>query len=266
MIPSPMRLSLPLLIFLLSTAMAALGHAAVSPGSADPDAAFAEANEKFEAGDTSSAADSYEALAREGLCSPELFYNLGAAKHRLGQSGEGILWMRRALHLEPGMPEAAQSLAFLRTHLGFFEFAQGRFDRFLAGSPPQAGLWTYSLLLWAGALAIAAAVVLPRFRPNRSTLVVLGSICLIASFVAWRIERYREGRLAIENFATVTGSGISAYTAPAPDAKAVVELPPGSEIRLLRRSGSWTYAEIPGDLRGWIRSEAAVPVWPVETD
>ncbi len=234
------------------------------PG-ADPSSAFAAANRAYESGDYGAAAAAYETLAREGHHSPDLYYNLGAAKHRLGHDGEAALWMRRALVLDPGLAEARQSLAFLRSRHAYFEFAEGGLDRFLARLPPTFGYWSVSLALWAASLLFAAAALIPRLRPNRPALVTLGIVLLMAAFVAGRASRYRAERLAIENFATVTGREISVLTAPAPDAKTVVALPPGSEVRRLQTAGPWTYAEIPGDLRGWIRSEGLQAVWPFES-
>lgn len=249
MIPRPLLVLLALLVG--------------GPVQADPAAAFAEANRLFESGDHAAAATAYEALARDGHLSAGLLYNLGTTKHRLGETGEGALWMRRALVLEPGMPEATQSLAYLRSRFAWFEFADTRLDRFLAGLPPTFGRWAVALSLWAGALAIAASFSLPRLRPNRPALLTLGFVLLMVAFVASRAARYRAERLAFENFATVIQDGTNALTAPVPEAKAVIALPPGSELRLLQSTGPWSYVEIPGNLRGWVRSETVAPVWPL---
>jgi hypothetical protein len=229
----------------------------------DATSAYAEANRLYEKGDYAAAATAYESLAALGHLSADLYYNLGAAKQKLGQSGEAVLWMRRALHLAPGMPEATQSLTFLRTRLAFFEFAGTWLDRTIAALPASFGRWASSLALWGGLLALAGAFVLPRLRPNRSAFITVGLVLLMASFVFSRVGRYREQRLSPSTFAIVTGESVSALTAPTSDAKPVVALPPGSELRLLRVTGPWTYAEIPGELRGWVRTESIRPVWPI---
>ncbi len=251
-----LRLLAALLLGLLSTPTAK-----ADPGAAT--AAFAEANQLFEAGDPAAASSAYESLVEQGHLSAELLYNLGATKHRLGQSGEGALWMRRALVLEPGMPEAGQSLAFLRSHLAFFEFAERPLDRFLGSLPPAFGPWSVSLCVWGGLVALASAFLVPRLRPNRSALAALGIALLAVALAAFLASRHRREHLAVENFATVVLPETAALAAPAADAKPVVELPPGSEVRLLQAAGPWSYVDIPGELRGWVRSEAVVPVWPI---
>lgn len=229
----------------------------------DTETAFAEANARFEAGDHAGASGAYEDLATAGHLSPELFFNLGTSKYREGKAGEAVLWMRRALHLDPGMAEARQSLHFLRTQLAFLEFAGGGIDRFLSATPPGAFRWTVSILLWSALIGLVAAFSFPALRGRRSTFVTLSLVATMAAVVAWRAGIYREKRVAPERFATVTEKGSSAFTSPTPGAAAVIDLPPGSELRLVRQSGSWFYAEIPGELRGWVRQEAAEPLWPV---
>lgn len=229
----------------------------------DATSAFAEANRLYEKGDHAAAAAAYESLAAAGHLSPDLYYNLGAAKEKLGRSGEAVLWMRRAAYLEPGMPEARQSLNYLRTRLAFFEFGETWLDRTLSVLPVTAPRWLSILALWSGLLALAAAFVVPRLRPNRSAFVTLGLVLLMAAFVFSRVGRYREQHLDPARIAIVIGEAIEAVTAPTADAKTVVALPPGSELRLLRVAGPWAYAEIPGDLRGWIRTEAIRPIWPL---
>jgi len=229
----------------------------------EPDEAFAAANRDFEAGKFAEASAAYLDLAKAGHISSELYFNLGTAQYRLGQTGEAILWMRRALVVEPGMPEVRQSLEFLSAKIGYLEFTEGRVARFIRSLPATFSRWAVALALWTALIALGLAFAVERMRPNRSALVTLAIIAGMFAFVASRVGHYRATRIAIENFATITAEGADALTAPAPEARAVIKLPPGSEVRVLRESGQWRYAEIPGELRGWIRADALEPVWPL---
>ncbi len=224
---------------------------------------FESANRDFEANKFEDAALKYEQLARSGRISAELYFNLGTAKYRLGQSGEAILWMKRALVVDPAMPEARQSLTFLRTRIGFFEFAESRLDRIIGSLPATFGIWATSLAVWISLGLISIAVFPGRLKARRSTLITCAILAAMAAFVSSRVGHYRTAEVGLETSSTITGSGVSALTAPAPDAKAVVELPSGSEVRIIRDTGGWQYAEIPGNLRGWIRKEMLEPIWPV---
>lgn len=230
---------------------------------ADPDERFVSANRDFESGNFAEAASKYHELAREGHISSDLYFNLGTAAYRLGKVGEAILWMRRALVVEPAMPEVRQSLEFLRSKVAFLEFTEGRVARVIGALPATFGKWASSIGIWTSLIALSLAFFVQKFRSKRSVLITIAIIGGMGTFVALRIGHYRATRVAIENFATITTTDVRALTAPAPDAKSVIDLPPGSEVRILRDSGQWRYAEIPGDLRGWIRTESLEPVWPV---
>ena len=253
--PFSPALFLSLLMFVASSALVS--------AATEPDESFAAANRDFEAGKFAEASTAYLDLAKSGQISSELYYNLGTTQYRLGKTGAAILWMRRALVVEPAMPEVRQSLEFLSGKIGYLEFTGDRVARFIGRLPATFSKWAVALALWTGLIALSLAFSVERLRPNRSALVTLALVAGMAAFVASRIGQYRATRIAIENFATVTADGASALTAPAPEAKPVIGLPPGSEVRILRETGQWFYAEIPGELRGWIPSTALEPVWPV---
>ncbi len=224
---------------------------------------FDSANADFEANRFEDAALAYRELAEAGHISAELYFNLGTAKYRLDQNGEAILWMKRALVVDPDMPEARQSLTFLRSRIGFFEFAESRFDRFIRSLPPSFGKWATSLAVWSSLILMSLATFSTRLRGRRSTLITFALVSAMGAFVGSRIGQYRATKVGIENVSTITGSGVVALTAPVPEAKSVVDLPPGSEVRILRDAGAWQYAEIPGNLRGWVRAESLQPIWPL---
>lgn len=228
-----------------------------------PDEVFAAANRDFEAARFDEAIAAYRDLVDAGLLSPELFFNLGTAAYRLGKTGEAILWMRRALVLEPAMPEVRQNLEFLRGKIAYLEFIESDLTRFISRLPVTFTQWAVALSLWTALLSLSLAFAVERLRPNRSALVTLTVVAVMMALVSSRIGHYRTTRIAVENFATITVEGARVLTAPAPEAKPVIDLPPGSEVRILRESGPWFYAEIPGDLRGWIPSTALEPVWPI---
>ncbi len=251
-----------LFIFLASWGLPAVGNSQVLSFS-EPGEPFEKANGDFRAGKFQDAATAYEQLARSGPISAELYFNLGTAKYRLDQNGEAILWMKRALVVDPGMPEAEQSLTFLRSRFGMLEFAESRLDRIIGTLPVTFGWWAGSLLTWISVIMISLALFVGRLKKRRSMLVTIALLAMMAAFVASRVGHYRTTKIGLENFSIVTGNGVSALTAPVPEAKTVVDLPPGSEVKILRDGGGWQYAEIPGNLRGWIRKESLEPVWPL---
>lgn len=246
--------------FLLWIGMALLG--AMVAGAAEKEDRFADANQSFRDGDFTKAAGTYASLAEEGLVSPELFFNLGTSYFRLGQSGEATLWMRRALVVDPDMPEPEQSLEFLRTKFGFLEFAETPAEKLLQAYFPNPITWITSISIWFFLILFVSFFVFPAVKQRKALaitfLILLGFIAL----AGLRAEQYYKKHLAITNYATITGGPTTAVTAPAPDAKPVIDLPVGSEVRILQQSGEWTYIGIPGELRGWVRKSTHQATWP----
>ncbi|MDF1655960.1 MAG: hypothetical protein P1U58_00025 [Verrucomicrobiales bacterium] len=224
---------------------------------------FASANADFESGELEEAALKYQSLVNNGLISADLFFNLGTTQYRLENPGEAMLWFRRAQLIEPRAPEIPQNVEFLKTKIGFLEFAESGLAGFLRSLPSGTGRWLGSLLLWGGAISLAAAFSIPTLRSNRSGMIALGIILGMFGYVSLRIDRYEKTQLAPGNFATVISTDTKARTAPAPASKEVIALPPGSEVRIIQTSGQWRYVDIPGELRGWVRGEEIEPVWPL---
>ena len=253
--------SLQRLFLVFVVALVALGSSRASES--DADTLFAAANRDFEMGDFADANEKYLALVEDGYASPDLYFNLGTTLFREDRPGESMLWLRRARVLDGTLPEPRQSIRFLRTHLAFLEFAESRTDRFVLSLPGGLARWISLACFWLALIALALGFAIPRLAPNRSGFIALAVLLLPVAIVGHLIENYREQNLAPENFATVVAMNTSALTSPTPDAREVIDLPPGSEVRILQSTGPWRYVDIPGDLRGWVRADAVEPVWPI---
>ena len=70
-----------------------------------------------------------------------------------------------------------------------------------------------------------------------------------AAAAKWAENRYLE-KFSPVSLAIVTDPEVKAVVSPVPDADPVVDLPPGSEVRLLLDRGQWQFVAIPDDLRG----------------
>jgi tetratricopeptide (TPR) repeat protein len=235
----------------------------VSASGVDRDVQFQEANRAFEGGKFDAAIETYEKLVESGESSADLYYNLATANYRAGKTGESVLWLRRASLLDSTLPEVRQNLEFLRSRVAFLEFADSGWLRFLGGLPKSFFPWAVSLLFWLGLILGILGFCLPNFRNFRSWGITLAIIFLMLAFVINRLGNYRQSRIAPQNFATIIASGVSAVTSPTPTAKPVIELPPGSQLRILQIDKNWVYADIPGELRGWVRAKEVKQNWPV---
>src|SRR5205085_4384434 len=98
---------------------------------------FSDANAAYLSGDVARAIASYEALIAQGVVSPELETNLGAAYLRQGKRGLAALHLERALFLDPGDDDARADL---------IEVRRGNVDK-LEGESEEGGTDTLARVL-----------------------------------------------------------------------------------------------------------------------
>jgi tetratricopeptide (TPR) repeat protein len=221
------------------------------------DKTFDQANQAFSEGRFGQAIDGYESLVRSGRWSANLFYDLGNAWFRQGDLGRAILNYERALALEPRHPETQANLRLAREEARALEMEQLPIERYLSAiTVPQYTIMT-SVAFWA-AVFITGHIFFQRRRSGKLTIL---AIALFALSVGGAVELYlNETGNRGQSFAIITGKQVQARLATADNAKGVLSLPAGSQIKVLSKRGEWIYAALPNSLRGWIPAAEAEQV------
>ncbi len=224
------------------------------PAQADADATFTRANADYAEGKFPGAIEGYESLVKSGQWNPSLFYNLGNAYFRTDDLGRAILNYERALALDPSQPEARANLALVRDRARALELQTGWAEQHLDFLTRDQYTWLAMVAFWI-AVAIVAGLYFSKRRPVVWIFALLLS-CVIAVGAAAAVYLLETGITGYD-LAIVTGKDIQARLATTESAGTVLVLPPGSEIKILSTRGSWDYAALPNDLRGWIPSGSA---------
>ena len=269
-----MRLLLALLLLLTTLAPAA-------------DDAFRRALTAYKAGEFQTALTEFKKIAEdEKQISAALCHNIANSEYKLGQAADGDtkeqikeahghygqagIWYRRALALDPWLPEAQQNLRFLQDKLGFHFFAPESFLEKTAAKFPR-WQWRTACLtfVWAAAVAIVwLAWATP--RPGRRwPLVTLLSLAVVLGTVTGigLAKKMTDRAPLTRRLVNTIAPEAFARTAPAEAASPVMTLKPGSELLPLKEEGFWTYVEIPGGdedhpTRGWVRTNTTEKLWP----
>ncbi len=262
----------------------------------------------YKAKDYQKAADGFRRIAEdENQISAALCHNLANSEYKLGEALEiagnleegfahealASLWYRRALALDPWLPEARQNLRFLHDNkLGFHRFErEGYMAIFSSWLPRARWMAICQGAIWCSVLMIVWLIwFIP--RPGRRwplvTVLCLTVACVITAIcgLIWKgfeqaplskrivcIYREAPGPIKDLNAPTVSEWKLNLLSAPAEAAKEVMSLKPGSELLPLRKEGYWLYCEVPapGDsppVRGWLREKnpagqnVTEPLWP----
>lgn len=235
-----------------------------------PGETYRQAREALEKGKFTQAQYLAESLTKRTppAISATVFSLIGHARYRQDDAGRAALWYQRAELLEPGNPEIRQNLRHLDEKVRFFRYEQG--------SP----LAEWSLLLTKNTWIIAAAagawciflalfwhVLASNWKRTGGVfavlLVIAGFLLLVPSAAFAAIRPEPDAR--VKDIVVVTVRDVKAYTAATVVSGSVIDIPPGSQVRLLEKRGAWSYVEIPsnGDmLRGWVETPVYTPLWP----
>lgn len=237
---------------------------AASP--ANPDEAFTRALTAYNAGAFEDARREFLAIVESGNLSAPLAHNLGNIEFRRGNSGQAVLWYKRAVALQPFSPETLQNLRTIRRQTAFLSFDRwglslSHLKSFGIENGTTLTAWVIGLLIvWLAWLTPKPG----RRWPLVTLLVLLLPGLALGAFLTWRL---RADALPLAKRQVVSGKETVAYAAPAEASSSIIPVPSGSEVVPLETRGNWLYCMIPGGednqpLRGWIRSANLEPLWP----
>lgn len=215
---------------------------------------FAKANQEYASGNYQQAVESYKGLVEAKQWNASLFYNLGNAWFRLGDRGKAILEYERALALDRDHPEAQANLRLVRDDARALELPKSAIDRYLAFASPSQYAWAAAVAFWIAMFALAGFVASRRRSQTRAAILIVAVLVLCGALCAlYQVENGPTGR----SLAIVLGKNVEARLATADNARAVLALPAGSEIKIVSKRGDWFYAALPNNLRGWIPANSA---------
>lgn len=254
-----------------------LGALTLSPNStraAEPtaDELYQQAVEALKNEDFTRAQYIAEALTRRQppLLSSELFQIIGHARFKKDDLGRAALWYERAALFSPREPELKQNLRLLDEKTRFLLFTpQSPLEQFSLNLSHNEWILIGTIGFWLILLAIGLKIWKGQMGSLGGVMIAIGITALIASAGMALIRPSGVDR--VKDVAIVTVKDTRAYSAAAHTASEVIELPPGSQVRILDTRGSWNYVEIPRTsegadiLRGWVDSQALTPFWPWDT-
>jgi tetratricopeptide (TPR) repeat protein len=247
----------------LCAASAARAGVAVAP-EARGNALFDQANAAYLSGDTSRAVAGYEALLQEGIVSPVLETNLGAAYLRQGKRGLAALHLERALFLDASDDDARADLQEVRR--GIVDKLEGETEqsgteamaRILAPLPGEAAAVAL-LALWSAAWALWAVNLL---RP-RTAVGNAVAVCFVLAGVAGLITAGAIGshRLTLKR-AVVVARASPAREGPSERAASHFEVHEGTSLRVEDEDQGFRRVRLANGLTGWVPAGAVELVVP----
>ncbi|MDX1524104.1 MAG: tetratricopeptide repeat protein [Anaerolineae bacterium] len=219
-----------------------------------------QANESYEAGDYRKAIENYEIIVASGVENSNVYYNLGNAYFQNGDLGQTILNYRRAQRLEPRDAQIAANLRLARSRtVDQLEISgAAQFDPMrLVGDWLTLGEMSALLLaLWL-MICIAASlyIVLPAYRRWWGWLIAgLGGLVLLG-FAAVGASLYVDQQRPVA-VVTVPETPVTEGPGSVDDFSLNFSLHAGAEVEIIDRRLGWRQIALPGELRGWVPTDA----------
>lgn len=239
------------------TMAACFSLAVAAGGRAD---AVQDARNAYAKGDYEAAARSFQtAIASQGP-SAELYYNLAMAQVKAGERPAAALSLRRALMIDPHLADARVSLSEIERSQGVPVQGDDWRAQVHTRVPLPSLLVAGAVTFWLGAFWLLAGVVRGKRRAGPVVLAILlvlggGGLAGAAAFADPKMSERDAGVI-------LGGSEVTVLSAPADSSEVVMKLPPASPVKILGRSGEWTYCKTATGEKGWLPTSSVEKVVP----
>jgi tetratricopeptide (TPR) repeat protein len=222
---------------------------------------FANANAAYFHGDLVRAAAQYQRLVDASVHDPDVYFNLGLTRARLGQLGAAVLCFERSLWLRAGDEMVEAELSAVRAKLGGRR-AEREGEAMVQARPPMAQALvrplSADLLAWSlivcSVLFFALLTIWPRIRSEAWRLGLAIAIPLIALLLAGSALglAVKTGAFAEGGAAIVLREGAELREGPDPQAEVRARAHEGDGARGSRREGTFVHVQLAAGPRGWI--------------
>jgi tetratricopeptide (TPR) repeat protein len=233
---------------------------------AKPSDTMSTANQLYETGQYSQAAQAYQQLVDQGFTDSALFYNLGNAYFKDGDYGGAIVNYRRAQLLAPRDADIAANLELARSQIVDQPEETGESSQGLVSA---IGRWTQTWLtlnevaIFALGTWILFVFLLILFSNTRKGSPVHESLqyAMVVTVLALVMGLVGLGsRMYVENSqpeAVVVASDVDVTSGPGTQYVTEFALHNGAEARLLETRGNWARLMLADNaLQGWVPANA----------
>jgi tetratricopeptide (TPR) repeat protein len=225
-----------------------------------------EAETAYAGGDFSQALEAYRRALATGWTSASLYYDLGCAAEKTGQTGWAIGYFEEARRRAPHDPDIRHNLSVVLAQArerALPESASPLLDRvagLLDAYAPSDAVTVLGIALWISALVLIGSWVLGepwrsmarRARPWAGALVLTAAALLFVK--AYQVHSAPSGVIVEGQVGVRAGPGDSETVQFA--------LHSGTFVRVGRQAGGWIEVALTPETRGWVPREAVLGLSP----
>lgn len=200
--------------------------------------------------------------------SPPTIYNLALTEHALGEKGAALGHLRRALDLQPGLPNARRALALYGSKIdypfGAHESSNWQLLRdfgLRSTSIDTALSLTALLLLVSGWLAIRYFARRLRALREESELPAAPVVGLIVAPLCLLMILFTAAKFWDDGTAhgTILADRTALRSSPSPDGTPLLELNQGVEVEIKNLADDWVQVSFSNSATGWVQKAQVLP-------
>jgi tetratricopeptide (TPR) repeat protein len=221
---------------------------------ADAQVDFAAANNLYDEGKFSDAANDYEQILQSGSVSPSLLFNYGNAEFKSGRVGRAIAAFRKAAQLAPRDADLRANLEFVRNQVQGPTLRESRWQNWLGALTLNEWTTLAAFALWITFALLAAGQIRPALQPALRGLarVALAVTILLCATV---------GADAVIHFskpiAVVVAPGAMVRSGPFDEAQNVFAVHDGAELAVTDQRNDWLQVTDGSGRIGWLERKQA---------
>jgi tetratricopeptide (TPR) repeat protein len=215
---------------------------------------FAAANQLYDEGKFSEAANVYEKIIQSGKISPSLLFNFGNAEFKRGEIGRAIAAFRRAGELAPRDSEIRANLEFVRNQVQGTTLRESRWQNWLGALTLNEWTTLAALALWIAFALFAAMQIRPVLKP---TLHVFARVSLIITILFCAIVGTDAAIHFSKPIAVVVAPDAIARSGPFDEAQNAFAVHDGAELAVTDQRNDWLQVTDGSGRIGWLQKKQA---------
>ncbi len=225
---------------------------------------FFKANRFYDDGSYKDAVLLYELLITQGVTSGNIYYNLGNAYYKVGETGKALLNYERAKKFIPDSEDLFANISFIKSALDVEqpEETYSIYRKIWRGIRDAVSVSAWfiitAVLFFSICLILGIGFINYRFRPKSHVIsgtlilfLILSSICFFDAYNSGK--KFKEGIIILPEADvrySPSYSGVVAF-----------KLLEGMTAQIIRRQEDWTHIRLNKEKSGWVESEAIEAVW-----
>ncbi|MFI3283309.1 MAG: tetratricopeptide repeat protein [Rikenellaceae bacterium] len=221
---------------------------------------WAEGNNAYINGNYTKAVGLYKKIEAQGLASVALYYNLGNGYFKLGDTAKSLLYLHRALKLDPSDADTKYNIEVVQANTkdnieAIPQFIFVEWTEIVSSSLSIVGWSVISLVAWIGVLTFLIIFLLSKQLSRRKMGFYGVVVSAVIMFVSTSYALGERKEIVNNHEAIVMTQSLSAKSSPTTTSTDLFVLHAGTKVEVISSLEGWSKIVIADGRQGWVESK-----------